>query len=127
MTEHPTKKLLKKLDKKLPGAAIAIDPILKRLGSTDKAILDLASKLVLESDRKTAKKTGKRRSFSKAVKTAVLVRQQNRCKMCANQLDVVDFHHVNGNRSDNLAANCEALCPNCHAKKTRNRSGVKFS
>ncbi len=27
--------------------------------------------------------------------------------------------HKNGNRSDNGERNCQALCPNCHAIKTR--------
>jgi hypothetical protein len=34
-------------------------------------------------------------------------------------LDVVDWDHKNGKRHDNSESNCQALCPNCHAIKTR--------
>ena len=30
-------------------------------------------------------------------------------------LNVVDWDHKNGKRSDNTESNCQALCPNCHA------------
>jgi 5-methylcytosine-specific restriction endonuclease McrA len=30
-----------------------------------------------------------------------------------------DYDHIDGNRSNNDPSNCQALCPNCHAKKTR--------
>ena len=30
-----------------------------------------------------------------------------------------DYDHKNGDRSNNKLSNCQALCPNCHAKKTR--------
>jgi hypothetical protein len=33
-------------------------------------------------------------------------------------LGVWDYDHKDGNRSNNHARNCQALCPNCHAKKT---------
>ena len=29
-----------------------------------------------------------------------------------------DYDHIDGNRSNNHARNCQASCPNCHAKKT---------
>ena len=32
-----------------------------------------------------------------------------------------DYHHIDGDRSNNRPSNCEALCPYCHAEKTRNR------
>jgi 5-methylcytosine-specific restriction endonuclease McrA len=32
---------------------------------------------------------------------------------------VWDYDHIDGNRSNNKISNCQALCPNCHAKKTR--------
>ncbi|MFZ0514925.1 MAG: hypothetical protein WAM14_25205, partial [Candidatus Nitrosopolaris sp.] len=45
------------------------------------------------------------------------------CKAICGQknrvLNVVDWHHRNGDRSDNRKSNCVALCPNCHAIKTR--------
>jgi 5-methylcytosine-specific restriction endonuclease McrA len=33
--------------------------------------------------------------------------------------DVWEYDHINGNSSDNRLENCQALCPNCHARKTR--------
>ena len=30
-----------------------------------------------------------------------------------------DFDHIDGDSSNNSLSNCQALCPNCHAKKTR--------
>jgi len=30
-----------------------------------------------------------------------------------------DYDHKNGNRSNNKISNCQALCPNCHAKKDK--------
>jgi len=38
-----------------------------------------------------------------------------------SQLSFWDFHHKNGNSSDNSKRNCEALCLDCHAEKTRQK------
>jgi len=37
-------------------------------------------------------------------------------------LNVVDGDHKNGKRYDNSESNCKALCPNCHAIKSRSNS-----
>jgi len=34
-------------------------------------------------------------------------------------LEVFNFDHIDGDRSNNSFFNCQALCPNCHARKTR--------
>lgn len=60
-----------------------------------------------------------RRSFTDSVKENVLKRQGHRCANCKRILNVVDWHHKNGDRSNNSKSNCLALCPNCHAVKTR--------
>lgn len=39
--------------------------------------------------------------------------------LCDFPADIWDFDHKDGNRSNNSPGNCQALCPNCHAKKTR--------
>lgn len=62
-----------------------------------------------------------RRGFSDVVKKQVLALQNNRCNNCQRLLDVAIFDHIDGNRANNLFYNCQALCPNCHAKKTRRR------
>lgn len=60
-----------------------------------------------------------RKNFPESVKNQVLSMQNYRCNHCNRNLDVVNFDHIDGNRSNNLIFNCQALCPNCHAKKTR--------
>ena len=64
---------------------------------------------------KLAKKI-KRRHFSESTKLMVRIMQGLRCKMCGRFLDVVDYHHVDGNMANNHISNCVALCPNCHRK-----------
>jgi len=61
----------------------------------------------------------KRRVFSETTKRTALFRQGFTCKMCKKPSEHWDYHHIDGNRSNNCSINCEALCPNCHAKKTR--------
>ena len=60
-----------------------------------------------------------RRDFSESVRKKVLALQFYRCNYCNKVLDAVNFDHIDGNRSNNSFFNCQALCPNCHAKKTR--------
>ena len=80
--------------------------------------LDLAE-IALRIIEKSKKKSTTRRSFSKATKDQVLKNQDNRCKACGKKSDVWDYDHVDGNNSNNGIENCQAMCPNCHAKKTR--------
>ena len=63
----------------------------------------------------------KRKSFSKEVQKLTRKRQANRCNLCKESLGEINFDHIDGNRSNNSITNCQALCPNCHAKKTRRR------
>ena len=60
-----------------------------------------------------------RRDFSESVRKKVLALQFYRCNYCNRVLDVVNFDHIDGDKSNNSFFNCQALCPNCHAKKTR--------
>ncbi len=62
-----------------------------------------------------------RKDFSKSTKEEVLARQGYRCNSCGQYSSLFDFHHKNGDRSNNCSSNCEALCPLCHAKKTRRK------
>jgi len=61
----------------------------------------------------------KRKSFSQTTQEITLIKQDYRCNMCKKKLDVINFDHIDGNRFNNSISNCQALCPNCHAKKTR--------
>ena len=69
---------------------------------------------------KSLSKPKPRRGFPKSVKAEVKRRQNYRCNDCGKKSDVWDFDHVDGNSTNNSLDNCQALCPNCHAKKSRN-------
>ena len=62
-----------------------------------------------------------RRAFSDSVKRFVLWNQAYCCKRCGRFLDIYEFDHVDGNRENNHISNCQALCPICHAWKSRLR------
>ena len=63
---------------------------------------------------------GERRPFSEEVRERVLKHQKYKCADCDIKIyqPLIHLDHINGNRSDNRLANCQALCPNCHALKT---------
>ncbi|MBA2267576.1 MAG: HNH endonuclease, partial [Nitrosopumilus sp.] len=80
----------------------------------------LATGIVLNTLKKLKKSTNKaRKGFSQVTRERILRKQNDRCIYCRKNLTVIDYHHKNGNRSDNRENNCQALCPNCHAIKTR--------
>jgi Na+/proline symporter len=61
----------------------------------------------------------RRKHFTQLVKREVIHKQKNRCATCKRKLEpyVSNFHHANGDRSDNRLSNCKALCIPCHRKK----------
>jgi hypothetical protein len=67
------------------------------------------------------KKQKERRDFPDIIKERTLKKQNHRCADCKRLLNVVDWDHRNRKRYDNSESNCQALCPNCHAIKTRTR------
>ena len=62
-----------------------------------------------------------RKDFSEDTKWMILSMQRHLCNHCDRILDVVNFDHIDGDRSNNHISNCQALCPNCHARKTRSK------
>lgn len=124
-----SKKLLKKLDKYIPGASSFLDIRDLNLGAEKETALELASNLILNSEKKkklekaskSSKGASRRKQFSKLTKQKVLIFQGFRCKSCQNKLEFPEFDHMDGNSSNNDISNCQALCPNCHAKKTRRK------
>jgi hypothetical protein len=68
------------------------------------------------------KRYGKHRErqyFPASVKEDTIRKQHHKCAICKRGTSVWDFDHKDGNRSNNRPSNCQALCPTCHAKKTR--------
>ena len=78
---------------------------------------------------KLTHRTKERRYFSAEAKMQILKNQNYKCAICKRNTGVWDYDHKNGDRSNNKLSNCQALCPNCHAKKTRGllKSKVKSS
>jgi len=84
---------------------------------TDNIDLAIAVLRVIE---KSMSKPKARKSFPKTTQKSSLSEQKNRCNDCSKKSKVWDFDHIDGDSSNNSLNNCQALCPNCHAKKTRN-------
>ncbi len=80
--------------------------------------LDLAE-IGLRILEKSLSKPKTRHIFSKSTKAKVLKMQNHRCKACGKKLDVKDFDHIDRNSSNNSLENCQALCLECHRKKTQ--------
>ena len=78
-----------------------------------------AKRFVKELIQDAMSETNPRINFTKKVQKLTLAVQNNKCNSCHKVLDVVNFDHIDGDRSNNSFYNCQALCPNCHAKKTR--------
>ena len=106
-----------------PNASTANTPPATTNPSTDWQIgLVVIFLIILYAIWKLRHRGGKykeRHDFPDSVKEKVLDRQHHRCDDCDRVLNVVDWHHRNGDRSNNRESNCVALCPNCHAIRTR--------
>jgi hypothetical protein len=81
--------------------------------------------LVAFTRRNKRRKSRERKGFPKHVKESILRKQGHKCAHCRKLLNVVDWDHKNGDRSNNQENNCQALCPNCHAVKTRKEQGKR--
>ena len=94
-------------------------PISMDLTNTDLLVVIIFFLLIGAFTWKLTHKTKERRYFSAEVKKQVLIDQKYKCAICKKSIGVWDYDHKDGNRSNNKISNCQALCPNCHAKKTR--------
>lgn len=61
----------------------------------------------------------RRRLFTAQTRRLVLKRQNFKCLICRTNVGIWDYDHKDGNRGNNRPSNCQALCPTCHAKKSR--------
>ena len=61
----------------------------------------------------------RREYFPSYIKDGTIRKQRYKCAICKKSTGIWDYDHIDGNRSNNEPGNCQALCPNCHAKKTR--------
>jgi len=59
-----------------------------------------------------------RKGWTVDEKEHVRIRQDGKCAHCNKPPPRWEYHHVNGDRSDNSLDNCEGLCPNCHSVET---------
>ena len=63
-----------------------------------------------------------KRCVSKSVRNWVISRQDNKCKSCSMFLETtVEVDHIDPlwHGGSNAASNLQALCPNCHARKSK--------
>ena len=60
-----------------------------------------------------------REGWTEAQKEQVRIRQDGLCAMCQKLPPARwEYHHIDGDTSNNSLENCEGLCPNCHSVKT---------
>src|SRR3990172_865620 len=111
---------------KMSSNISSIIKMIKRCARTGKVkptdlarILFLTAYEVHRASKYNYKGKSNRKEFSEKTKKATLTKQKYWCNNCKKKLGLYDFDHIDGNRSNNSPENCQALCLNCHAKKTR--------
>ena len=62
-----------------------------------------------------------REPFSELVKQTTLQNQDGKCNMCNMSLSnyVIEYDHIDNDKTNNQPSNCQALCANCHSEKTK--------
>jgi hypothetical protein len=81
--------------------------------------LMIIGRLLMCLFRALKKRKKKRRLFTAQTKRIVLQSQKFKCLICRTNVGIWDYDHKDGNRGNNKLSNCQALCPICHAKKSR--------
>ena len=66
-----------------------------------------------------------REPFSELVKQTTLQNQDDKCNMCNISLNkyVIEYDHIDNDKTNNQLSNCQVLCINCHSKKLRHARG----
>jgi len=75
--------------------------------------------VVAAASRKGKSDVGDRKDFAPSVQKAVLRKQNGRCNICRDVSSTFQYDHKDGDHSNNDPSNCQALCPNCHDRKSR--------
>ena len=60
-----------------------------------------------------------RRGWTDSQHKQVLDRQDGKCAMCGEHSSTFQFDHKDDNHNNDDLDNCQALCPNCHDRKSR--------
>jgi hypothetical protein len=68
-------------------------------------------------------KKKERNNFTAKVKKETILKQKGKCAICRGRLNrwERDFHHKDGNKSNNNLLNCQAVHTRCHRKKHAER------
>lgn len=103
----------------LPGEKVYFDALDKDEAAFMADVINNYIKKFIEIKERQKPRNLIRKYFSEEIQEATLRKQNHRCASCDKILKIVEFDHIDGNRSDNSVSNCQALCPNCHAYKTR--------
>ena len=92
------------------------------------SIIPLLTSFVIYAIIQTEKKQHKgrmvyltREPFSELVKQTTLQNQDDKCNMCNISLNkyVIEYDHIDNDKTNNQLSNCQALCANCHSEKTK--------
>ena len=75
--------------------------------------------VILEWPEKSSRgRSGKRHGWNEQEKEMVRDRQDGKCAKCGKNPPRWEYHHKDGNRSNNSLSNCQGLFPNCHSVET---------
>ena len=69
-----------------------------------------------------------RRHFDSQTKRTVLSAQKQRCNFCKCELagqGITEFDHIDGDKTNNHFTNCQALCANCHRRKSNEENSFR--
>jgi len=77
---------------------------------------------LLQEKIRSEHQSKERKGFPDSVRQQVLKKQNISCANCKKFSQTWDFDHIDGDRSNNKISNCQALCPNCHALKSRHEN-----
>ena len=66
-------------------------------------------------------KTGRTKDKVKdqrAIKARLIVERGKKCEKCSYKTyEILQVHHLDRNRKNNISSNLKLLCPNCHAEE----------